>query len=501
MTELVDKLVAYAAGQIDDGEAQEIEALLAQYVDRNLDPDLAIQVEQAVGRDQAFAAIVAQARAGKHWFEETLSSELQPLLNAPASPELQRFVESLTTDQQPDEGTITVFPRRTTLWLSDHRWLAVAASIAIAVLAGGWSLYSTVESRFEEARITQARLEQELRQRNIDHAQQASRVIEMEDMVRGLQSDLENSDAARDIIQRQLADAEIALMTQRAERLDLDTRLTELQAELSRAAEHERENADLRASVNKAQSLLDRERTLAANQQETIETLEEKLVKSALVISVMGTETSGLNKHIAELEQAAETQAAVFEEDQRQIADMMQRSAELQAELEGAIQQVTRLRADREVLRVALQQSKLESGADWTIQVAEYHGLYARQAPRHLVEVPADESAHIEEWLSDQLGGAIAIPDLSDSGVNFKGARLLAIGGMPVAQLMYLDGNGEPLAICLMRNMMGKAKDVELSEHNDLKLVDWRDPAYQYVIVGSTTFATLEALAGRLIES
>ncbi|MGI9508784.1 MAG: hypothetical protein ACR2QJ_05490 [Geminicoccaceae bacterium] len=501
MTELVDKLITYAAGQIGDSEAQEIEALLAQYVDRDLDPDLALQVEQAIEKDQRFAAIVAQARVGKHWFEETLSPELQPILNAPASPGLQRFVESLTAHQQPDEDTISVFPRRTTLRLSDHRRLAVAASIAIVLLASGWGLYGTVEGRLDEARIAQTRLEQELEHRSIDRAQQASRIAELENRIRSQLSDLESSVVARETAQRQLAEARTALKTQRAERSDLDTRLTQIQTEVSKAAEHERQNVDLRVALDEAQSLLDREGTLAANQQQTIETLEEKLVKSVLVIEAMSNETSGLNKHVAELEQTTQTQAAVFEEHQRQLADMTQRSAELQAELDGAIQQVIRLKADREALQVALQKRQPESGDDWTIQVAEYHGLYARQAPRHLVDVPANESAHIEEWLGEQLGGNIAIPDLSDSGIEFKGARLLAIGGMPVAQLMYLDGNGVPLAICLMRNMMGKAKNAELSEHNDLRLVDWRDRAYQYVIVGSTTFETLEALAGRLIES
>ena len=36
---------------------------------------------------------------------------------------------------------------------------------------------------------------------------------------------------------------------------------------------------------------------------------------------------------------------------------------------------------------------------------------------------------------------------------------------------------------------------------DDLNLVDWRDQAYQYVVVGSSTFTVLEALAQGLGES
>lgn len=501
MTELVDKLIAYAAGQVDDDEAERIEALLIQYEDQNLDPDLANQIEQAIDKDRAFAEVIAEARTGKHWFEETLSSELRPRLDAPASLELQRFVETLTTDQTLDDNIVRDFPQHARIWVSEHRWLAVAASLAIVMLASGWALYGVAASRLDDARIAQARLEREIEQSKTDRELETSRIIVLEDELRRQAIDLDHSVAARDTAQQQVARASIALETLRSNREELNTSLLELRAELGKATEHERKNASNRAILKEAQAQLKQEQTLAATRQDTIDALEEKLANSVLIIEAMNTENSGLNKQIAELEQSMQTQAAAFEKHQSQLVGMQQRSTELQAELDDAIQQVIRLRADRRVLQTTLQQSEPEFGADWTIQVAEYHGLYARQAPRHLVEVPAEQSAHIEEWLSDQLGRTMAIPDLSDSGLEFKGARLLAIGGMPVAQLMYLDDSGEPLAICVMRNIMGNARDAERSEHNDLKLVDWRDRAYQYVVVGSTSFETLEVLADKLTES
>ena len=502
MTELVNKLIAYAAGEINNSEAEEIEALLTAYVDGTLNPGLVVLVEQAMEQDQAIASIVGQARFGRHWFEQTLSSELQPCLMASASPELERFVQSLTSDRQTREGNVALFPQRLASWFGEHPWIAVAASIAMVLFAGGgWGLYNVADNRFEDAQIAQDHLEGQFEQISEDHARQASRIAELEDMIHEQQSALQSGVAAKEAVELELADARSALETERSERWDLDARIAELQTELEEAAAQARQNGDLRGAVEEARSLLDQERALAQNQEKTVRTLEERLVKSALVISAMGLETSNLKDRIADLEQTGDARAAFFEEHQRQLAEMTERSADLQVELERAITQVTQLRTERETLQVALAQSGQDSGADWTVQVAQYHSVYAGQSPRHLVEVSADESAHIEKWLSEQLGRSLAIPDLSDSGLAFKGARLLAIKGMPVAQLMYLDREGEPLAICLMRNIKGRAKNFELSEHSELKLIDWKDSAYQYVIVGSEPFPALKALAERLVES
>jgi len=75
------------------------------------------------------------------------------------------------------------------------------------------------------------------------------------------------------------------------------------------------------------------------------------------------------------------------------------------------------------------------------------------------------------------------------------------VNGKPVAQLTYLDADDQPLVFCFMRNKSGERKNLELSSDEDLNLVEWRDQAYQYVVVGSTTFAVLEALAQGLDES
>ncbi len=119
---------------------------------------------------------------------------------------------------------------------------------------------------------------------------------------------------------------------------------------------------------------------------------------------------------------------------------------------------------------------------DWLSQVAAYHGIYAKEK-RHLVEVSADETPHIEAWLGKRLGRNLVVPDLSASGAEFKGARLLGINGKPVAQLIYQMPGGEPFALCVMPSGKGDLAPAT-AQRADLNMVEWRQDGYAYVVVG-----------------
>ncbi|TQV83901.1 anti-sigma factor family protein [Denitrobaculum tricleocarpae] len=130
---------------------------------------------------------------------------------------------------------------------------------------------------------------------------------------------------------------------------------------------------------------------------------------------------------------------------------------------------------------------------DWLTQVADYHGIYAKEK-RHLVEVSADETPHIESWLGNRLGRTLTVPDLSASGAEFKGARLLGINGKPVAQLIYQIPGGDPFALCVMPSAAGDMTPVA-AQRADLNMVEWRQDGYAYVVVGWEDESALRALA------
>lgn len=125
----------------------------------------------------------------------------------------------------------------------------------------------------------------------------------------------------------------------------------------------------------------------------------------------------------------------------------------------------------------------------WLDQVAEYHRVYASEG-RHLVEVGAAESAHIESWLADSTGVDFTIPDLGARGLSFEGGRLLVAAGKPVGQLMYKDADGRVVALCfiaggtMMGGMDGGQTDFTARNFADLDMVVWKDGAASYVVIG-----------------
>src|SRR5690606_22991698 len=64
--------------------------------------------------------------------------------------------------------------------------------------------------------------------------------------------------------------------------------------------------------------------------------------------------------------------------------------------------------------------------------------IYASEV-RHPVEVGADEQAHLATWLGKRLDLPFRIPDLTATGLNLVGGRLVPVSGKAGALLMYED--------------------------------------------------------------
>ena len=137
----------------------------------------------------------------------------------------------------------------------------------------------------------------------------------------------------------------------------------------------------------------------------------------------------------------------------------------------------------------------LAAARTWLDDIADYHRIYSRQT-RHLVEVPASESAHIAEWLAQSTGVAFTLPDLSGQNLTFEGARLLVAGGKPTAQLIYRDADGEIFAICFLQSdTAGGGTGLTETMRNDIGLVSWQKGNAAYVVVGPSADPDLERLA------
>jgi len=92
-----------------------------------------------------------------------------------------------------------------------------------------------------------------------------------------------------------------------------------------------------------------------------------------------------------------------------------------------------------------------------------------------LVEVIGSEQAHIESWLSKEIGVDFKVPNLSDAGWTFQGARLLVVAGKPVAQLMYTNAEGAVIALSGLQNRSGTTVEPALRAFGDVHMGTWKN--------------------------
>lgn len=324
----------------------------------------------------------------------------------------------------------------------------------------------------------------------------------------------EQSFRESDLANQQLASRDDVVQRLETEQATLQSRYDQLTGENERLAalvderttnlavltqEQEQVTADLsnirealeaeRSETSRVRGLLRSQATdltdeLASKQQrlaELSEDLEETLQRSATdktVLADIQAERRSLQNRLASLQTDQQDLIAERNETRRRALAAEQKVTALQANL--AIAENVRQATMREVANLG---SDLAASTNWLNQIAQYHRVYASTARRHLVEVGADEEEHIEQWLAKMLKRPMPVPDLSAYGVTFQGARLLGINEKPVAQLVYLDANDQPLALCIIPSTK-EEKEPTISANRDLNLIDWRDGQYGYAVVG-----------------
>lgn len=141
--------------------------------------------------------------------------------------------------------------------------------------------------------------------------------------------------------------------------------------------------------------------------------------------------------------------------------------------------------------------AKVSNEQNWINEIADYHAVYAKQK-RHLVEVKASDKDHLTKWLSKSLRHDFNVPDFSSKGLTFEGARLLVVGGKPVAQLIYTSHSAEVVALCL-RGSPSTHSEIKPKAINDsingFDLFYWEHEGADLVLIGKQGFGDFSPLA------
>lgn len=128
------------------------------------------------------------------------------------------------------------------------------------------------------------------------------------------------------------------------------------------------------------------------------------------------------------------------------------------------------------------------------IKAAEAHQVFGEDKTRP-VELTAASMAEMSAWFSQRLGEPIEIALLRATGLRLLGGRLLAAENHPVAQLIYEDGTGRRLTLCLSSQPIDLDPAVELVEVDGLTAGYWQDGDLTYALVAETPDEELAAFA------
>jgi anti-sigma factor RsiW len=112
---------------------------------------------------------------------------------------------------------------------------------------------------------------------------------------------------------------------------------------------------------------------------------------------------------------------------------------------------------------------------------------------KHPVEVAAAQEAHLVQWLSKRLGRPLVVPDLSSTGFQLMGGRLLPSESGPAAQFMYQNGS-DRLTLYERSDTAGET-GFRYSEENGVGVFYWSDQDFGYALAAKADRQKLLQLA------
>lgn len=118
------------------------------------------------------------------------------------------------------------------------------------------------------------------------------------------------------------------------------------------------------------------------------------------------------------------------------------------------------------------------------VEAAFAHSVYVPEV-RHPVEVGADETDHMNAWLSKRLDRVVAAPDLRPAGYSLVGGRLLPDGHRAAAQFMFEDNGGGRITLYIRQS--GNRPDTSFlyADNDDLGILYWVDNGLAFALTGS----------------
>jgi anti-sigma factor RsiW len=119
---------------------------------------------------------------------------------------------------------------------------------------------------------------------------------------------------------------------------------------------------------------------------------------------------------------------------------------------------------------------------NFTVDALDAYRLYVVEV-RHPVEVPGDERAHLQAWLTKRCGWTVRAPELGATGLKLVGGRLLPGPTGPASFLMYESASGERFTVYSAKAAT-QATQMRYLKRDDDGALFWADRGVGYVVSG-----------------
>ncbi|MCX5514811.1 hypothetical protein C3941_10670 [Kaistia algarum] len=135
----------------------------------------------------------------------------------------------------------------------------------------------------------------------------------------------------------------------------------------------------------------------------------------------------------------------------------------------------------------------------WREAVAEYWRL---TTPDTLaIEPTADHAARQLQLAAERLGLPLAMQNVALPDASFRGATIFDFAGRPLAQIAYLNRDGEPIAFCLITDPNKRETPPTAIVVDGFNVVHWASGGFARMLIGRVPEETLKRYAALLIDN
>jgi hypothetical protein len=134
-----------------------------------------------------------------------------------------------------------------------------------------------------------------------------------------------------------------------------------------------------------------------------------------------------------------------------------------------------------------------DDSAAWRAVVAQYMALYTPETLGLSQPDHAQQQAQLSS-LNAQLGLSLTPEDIALPHLEFRRAQILAYDSKPLAQILYADPQGRPMALCILRDKSG-TRAVTAEKRQSMTIAWWANRDYQALLIGHGTSRDINTLA------